>query len=111
MKEVVGLFVFACMAGAIILTFLLLTKRVDSMVLNRRLRRSKWRRSEFVDDDGNTHVILRRSVLNGGAELLADPDREVAVIGDDDPEARIKLAEARLEADLQVSQTNYRLPA
>jgi len=111
LKEIAGLIVVACLVGAVFMTFLVLTKRLDSMVLSHRLRRTKWRRYEYVDDEGDTHVVLRRSVYNGAEEVFADPDRVVSVIYDQDPEARRKLAEARLEADLQVSQTNYRLPS
>jgi hypothetical protein len=92
------------------MTFLVLTKRLDSMVLNLRLRRTKWRRYEYVDDEGDTHVILRRSVHSGVEEVFADPDQVVAIIDDRDPESRRKLAEARVEADLRVRQTNYRRP-
>ncbi|QQR52922.1 hypothetical protein IPG36_02305 [bacterium] len=79
-------------------------------VRNSRLKKTVWRRSEFVDNEGNTHVILRRSVWIKGKEVFADPDREIAVIHEDDSAYRQKLAEARIEADIQVDQTNYRLP-
>ena len=107
MKEVLGLFTLLCLAGASILVFLLLTRRVDSAVLSLRLRRSKWRRSEYVDEQGQTHVVLRRSVWQGDKEIHADPDVEIAVVDDADPERIQKLEAARLRANNQVGPSNY----
>jgi hypothetical protein len=67
-----------------------------------------WRRTEFVDETGATHVLLRRSVRDAhGTEILADNDREVAVVAPG-PDFDDRLARARLEADQSSERTNYR---
>jgi hypothetical protein len=78
--------------------------------LARRLDRARWRRTEYVDGQGVTHVVLRRSARDSdGQEVLADHDRHVAAIPPDVPDFDDRLARARLEADLSADRTNYRL--
>lgn len=77
--------------------------------LARRLARARWRRTEYVDAQGVTHVVLRRSVRDSeGVEVLADHDRHVAVIPPGAGDFDDRLARARLEADLSADRTNYR---
>jgi hypothetical protein len=77
--------------------------------LGRRLDRAQWRRTEYVDEAGATHVVLRRSARDrDGHEVLADHDRRVAVIPAEAPDFDDRLARARLEADLSADRTNYR---
>ena len=77
--------------------------------LQRRLAAATWRRTEYVDDEGVTHVVLRRSVRGpDGREYLADHDRAVSAIPADAPDFDDRLARARLEADLSSGRTNYR---
>ena len=77
--------------------------------LARRLDRAPWRRTEYVDEQGVTHVVLRRSVRDrDGREVLADHDRHIAAVRPDAEDFDDRLARARLEADLSADRTNYR---
>lgn len=77
--------------------------------LARRLDRARWRRTEYVDEQGVTHVVLRRSArAPDGQEVLADHDRHVAAIPPGAEDFDDRLARARLEADLSADRTNYR---
>ena len=104
--DLAGLGVLAALA-AVLIRYLALA--ADQRLLARRLDAARWRRTEYVDVHGVTHVVLRRSIRDAsGAEILADEDREIAAIpasaeGFDD-----RLAAARLEADISCDRTNYR---
>jgi len=104
--DLLGLGVLAGLAAVLIRY---LARAADERLLARRLDAARWRRTEYVDVRGVTHVVLRRSIRDSsGVEILADEDREIAAIpasavGFDD-----RLAAARLEADLSCNRTNYR---
>jgi hypothetical protein len=76
---------------------------------NRRLRSEPWRRTEYVDDGGATHVVLRRSIRDSvGTEIMADNDIEIDAVPGGVEDFDDRLARARLSADLSVSRMNYR---
>ena len=104
--DVVGLVVLALLAAVL---GRYLAKAADERLLARRLESAPWRRTEYVDAQGVTHVVLRRSVRDSsGAEILADHDREVAAIPPGSADFDDRLAAARLDADLSAGRTNYR---
>ena len=82
---------------------------LDDARYNRRLRASTWTATEYTTPDNRVHVVLRRSFVHRGEVVLADHDRELAVVAADDPEYSAKLAEARLHAAQEADRTNYRL--
>lgn len=82
---------------------------LDDARFNRRLMASKWSATEFTTPDNRVHVVLRRSFVHRGEPVLADNDRELAVVAADDPQYSAKLAEARLRAAQEADRTNYRL--
>jgi hypothetical protein len=86
-----------------------LAANADRRLRNRQFRTAPWRRTEFVDQGGVTHVVLRRSILDGdGAELLADNDVEIAAVPPGSEDFDDQLARARLSADLSAERMNYR---
>ena len=107
--RVLDLLTVVLLLGAAGLLIRYLAGSADQRLIQRRLRDAVWRRTEYVDPGGATHVVLRRSARDArGAEILADHDREVAVIPAGEPDFDDRLARARLEADLSVTRTNYR---
>jgi hypothetical protein len=96
------------LCGALVVLVRNMFMQVSDEALTRKLEGAKWRRTEYVDDDGNTHVVLRRAIRRGRELIFADPDREIAVIAADDPDFRRHLADARVEGDVQVRQVDYR---
>jgi hypothetical protein len=104
--DLAGLLVLAAVAITLI-TYL--AGQADHRWRNRQFRNAPWRRTEFVDQDGITHVVLRRSIRDSaGTELLADNDIQIEAVqqGSDDFDDR--LARARLSAELSAQRMNYR---
>src|SRR5690349_15794576 len=100
--DLLGLVVLAVVA-VVLIRYLALA--ADERLLARRLEGAPWRRTEYVDEAGVTHVVLRRSIRDSsGAEILADNDREVAAIPPAADDFDDRLAAARLEADLSASR-------
>ena len=97
------------LAAVAVLLVRYLVRAADQRGLQRRLSAAPWRRTEYVDAGGVTHVVLRRSARDdAGNEVLADHDRPVAEIPPGVPDYDDRLARARLEADLSADATNYR---
>lgn len=82
---------------------------LDDSKFNRRLSSSRWTATEYTTADNRVHVILRRSFVHRGELVLADNDRELAVLSGDDTDYSGKLAQARLRAAQGADRTNYRL--
>ena len=104
--DLVGVLVLAAIACGLILY---LARGADQRLQDRRFRTATWRRTEFIDQQGVTRVVLRRSILDGaGRELRADNDIEVAAVPGGAVDFDDQLARARLAGDLSAQRMNYR---
>jgi hypothetical protein len=106
LADLVGVLVLAVIA---VMLIKYLARGADLRLRNHQFRTAPWRRTEFVDDQGGTHVVLRRSIMDGaGHELPADNDVEIAVVPGGVADFDDQLARARLSADLSAKRMNYR---
>lgn len=107
--KALDLVALALLAVIAIVLIRYLAAGADLRLRNRQLRTAPWRRTEYVDEAGVTHVVLRRSILDGsGTEIWADNDVEIEAVSPGSDDFDDRLARARLAADLSVSRMNYR---
>ena len=106
--KVLGLIAMVALVVIMLMLIRYLAAGADLRLRNRQLRTAPWRRTEYVDDVGITHVVLRRTILDGtGREVWADNDIEIEAVPAG-PDFDDRLARARLSAELSVKRMNYR---
>ncbi len=101
-----GLIALVVLVVIMIMLIRYLAAGADLRLRNRQLRTAPWRRTEYVDEVGITHVVLRRTILDGaGREVWADNDIEIEIVlaGRDFAD---RLNRARSAADLRAEQMN-----